>query len=353
MIDEPEDNEYSLHDVEQIPIFDTLDISSTTNRPEFPSEEFGDFMELLTKWNLSDACSSDILKFSRKICCDDVTLPTSVKQGRQLLDQINVSHLSFKKAPIMTYKEETYYLHYRPIFDAIKELLSNKEILDNCIFEFNSLYHEGQRIYHEQYNGEWWERVQNSLPRWARVLSIILYSDATTCDHLGKSSEHPVYLTLGNITSWRRNKPDAKVLLGYLPQLKAKTISQKRSKSFRLIKRILYQYSLDILARPLLDYQEDGFDLKTDNGVLWCYPFISIMLGDLPENSAVTLTFNSANCRHPCHECLVEGDELNNVELSDDQIILRTPDTMKAFVEQGVAQQYSLHGMENVFWRYP
>ena len=170
---------------------------------------------------------------------------------------------------------------------------------------------------------------------------------------MGKSSEHPIYLTLGNISSWRRNKPDAKVLLGYLPQLKAKTISQKRSKSFRLIKRILYQHSLDVLVRPLLDYQNDGFDLTTDNDVLWCYPFISVMLGDLPENAAMTLTFNSANCRHLCHEYLVGGDELNNVELSDDQIILRTPDTMKDFVEQGVAQQYSLHDMENVFWRYP
>ena len=247
MIDE---TEYSLHDVEPTPIFDTLDISSTTNRPEFPSEEFGDFMELVTKWNLSDACANDILKFSRKICRDDVKLPNSAKQARQLLDRINVSHLSFKKVHIMTYKEEPYHLRYRPIFDAIKELLSNKEILDNCTFEFNSLSHEGQRIYYEQYNGEWWERVQNSLPRLAKVLSIILYSDATTCDHLGKSSEHPVYLTLGNIISWRRNKPDAKVLLGYLPQLKAKTISQKRSEGFRLAKRALYQYSLDILIRP-------------------------------------------------------------------------------------------------------
>lgn len=342
-----------LHDIEPIPIFDTLNISSTTNKPEFPSEEFGDFMELVTKWNLSNACASDILKFSRKICRNDVKLPTSVKQGRQLLDRINVSHLSFNKVPIMTYKEEIYYLRCRPIFDAIKELLSNKEILDNCVFEFKSLNHDGQKIYSEQYNGEWWERVQNSLPRLAKVLSIILYSDATTCDHLGKSSEHPVYLTLGNIISWRRNKPDAKVLLGYLPQLKAKTISQKRSKSFRLAKRTLFQHSLDVLTRPLLDYQNDGLDIKTDNDVLWCYPFVSVMLGDLPENAAVTLTFNSANCSHPCHECLVEGDELNNVELSEDQIILRTPGTMKAFVEQGVAQQYSLHDMENVFWRYP
>ena len=122
---------------------------TVTSRPEFPSEEFEDFMELLAKWNLSDVYGSDILKFSKKICHDDVNLPTSVKQGRQLLDQIYVPHISFKKSPIMIYKEETYYLQYRPIFDAIKELLSNKEILDNCTFDFKLLYHEGQRIYYE------------------------------------------------------------------------------------------------------------------------------------------------------------------------------------------------------------
>ena len=144
----------------------------------------------------------------------------------------------------MTYKEEPYCLRYRPIFDVIKELLSNKEIFDNCTFKYTPLYHEDQRIYREQYNGEWWERVQNSLPSDAKVLSIILYSDATTCDHLGKTSEHPIYLTLGNIISWRRNKPDAKILLGYLPQLKAKTISEKRTESFYSAKHAIYQYSL-------------------------------------------------------------------------------------------------------------
>jgi hypothetical protein len=76
-------------------------------------------------------------------------------------------------------------------------------------------------------------------------------------------------------------------------------------------------------------------------------------LGDLPENAASTLTFNSANCHYPCHKCLIEGNKLNNVKLTDDQIVLRTPDTMKAFVEQGVAQQYSLHDMKNIFWLYP
>ncbi|EXX62937.1 hypothetical protein RirG_157060 [Rhizophagus irregularis DAOM 197198w] len=132
--------EYSLIDVEPILTFESLDIR-VTNIPEFPSEEFGNFMELLTKWNLSDACGNDILKFSKKICRDNVILPTSVKKGRQLLDQIVVPHISFKKAPIMTYKQETYYLHYRPIFDVIKELLSNKDIFAHCTFKFTLLNH--------------------------------------------------------------------------------------------------------------------------------------------------------------------------------------------------------------------
>ena len=110
-------------------------------------------MELLTKWNLSDACGSDILKFSRKIHRDDVNLPSSVKQGRQLLDRINVPHISFKKVPIIEYQDEIYYLYCQQIFDAIKELLSNPSILKHCVFNYKALHHEEQRIYHEQYNG--------------------------------------------------------------------------------------------------------------------------------------------------------------------------------------------------------
>ena len=48
------------------------------------------------------------------------------------------------------------------------------------------------------------------------LLSIILYSNATTFDGLGKTSGHPVFLTLGNLSNWVRNLPEAKVLLGFL-----------------------------------------------------------------------------------------------------------------------------------------
>jgi hypothetical protein len=256
--------------VKNLPIVEVLDITdnSISNETTFPSDEYGKFMNLLVKWNLSDSCSSDILQFSKSIAREDVILPISVKQDRKYLDQLADPYISFKKVAIMQYNEEIYHLHYRQILDAIKELLSNNDIFEHCIFKFTPLHYQGQRVYSEQFNGKWWEKTQNTFPSEANILSIILYSDATTCDQLGKTSEHPVYLTLGNIPSWRRNKPDAKVLLCYLPILKAKTNSEKRSKRFLMAKKALFHHAFDIVMCPLLPYKDKGFDLQTNNGEL-------------------------------------------------------------------------------------
>ncbi|CAG8718569.1 41615_t:CDS:2, partial [Gigaspora margarita] len=126
----------------------SLDITNSINEElRFPSEEFGNFVKLLVKWNLSDAYG--VLKFAKKISNNNLVLPTSVKQGRQFLDQMTVLHLSFKKVPIMTYKEETYYLNYHFIFDAIKELqlniysamvLDKMHYLDLGLFNYQVVY---------------------------------------------------------------------------------------------------------------------------------------------------------------------------------------------------------------------
>ena len=232
-------------------------------------------------------------------------------------------------------------------------MLSNVDIFEHCIFKFTLLNYGNQRIYSEQYNGKWWERTQKTLPNEANILSIILYSDVTTCDHLGKSSEHPVYLTFGNIPAWRRNRPDTKTLICYLPILKAKTISEKKSKSFLKAKKALFHHAFDTIMRLLLSYKESGFDLQTNNGDMWCFPYISILLGDLPEHATQILIYSSVNCKYPCHKCLIPNKELNNLRLSNDQIKLRTPEEMKIIVERGLAQQYSMYNMNNIFWKYP
>ncbi|CAB4441159.1 unnamed protein product [Rhizophagus irregularis] len=227
-----EDVGFELIDVEYPPVAKNIDIT-TSDKIDFPSKEFGNFMSLLVKWDLSDACSNEILKFSKSIARDDVVLPTSVKQGRKFLDQLAKPHTSFKKVPIMKYNNETYYLHYRQIFDAIKELLT-----------------------------------------------------------------------------------------------------------------------FDVMMHPLLSYKDRGIDLQTNNGDMWCFLYISTLLEDLPENATQTLTY-SVNSKHPCHKCLISREDLNNLRLSNDEIELRTPTTMKNIVDQRLAHQYSIYDMNNIFWKYP
>jgi len=71
---------------------------SISNETNFPSDEFGNFMKLITKWNLSDACSNEILQFSKSIAREEIILPASIKQGRKFVDQLVEPHLSFKKS---------------------------------------------------------------------------------------------------------------------------------------------------------------------------------------------------------------------------------------------------------------
>ena len=53
-----------------------------------------------------------------------------------------------------------------------------------------------------------------------------------------------------------------------------------------------------------------------------------------PRNAAVTLTYNSVNCKYPCHKCLIENDELNTTRLNGDEIVLKTPENMKDYVNR-------------------
>jgi len=69
---------------------------------------------------------------------------------------------------------------------------------------------DGERAYSEQNTGIWWENAEKSIPDGSKLLSIMLYSDATNVDTLGKSQLHPIYVSISNIKNWRRNKSDAK-----------------------------------------------------------------------------------------------------------------------------------------------
>ena len=87
------------------------------------------------------------------------TLPSNAKAARALLDSIKIPHILYKKTIVMEYDQIQYALHHRTVFDAIKDLLGNKEIFKYCIFDYTPKYTindkgEEEKCYRKQYNCE-------------------------------------------------------------------------------------------------------------------------------------------------------------------------------------------------------
>jgi hypothetical protein len=204
-------------------------------------------------------------------------------------------------------------------------------------------------VYSEQNTGLWWENAEKSLPPGGKLLSLILYSDATNVDTLGKSQLHPIYILIGNIKNWRRNKPDAKQLLGYLPILKSSDNTEKQSDKFKNASREAFHKSLEVLLNPLTN--DDGIDLTLNNETIWFFPKVSIVIADWPEAAVYCLTYKSSMSNYPCHFCLVMRDNLSNMNLQINDIISRTHVDMQQHFNQNTGNSVCIENISNFFWK--
>ena len=167
-------------------------------------------------------------------------------------------------------------------------------------------------------------------------------------DILGKSQLHPIYMSIGNIVNWRRNKPDIKQLLGYMPILKAKNNTEKKSIEFKKTAREMFHNSLKILLDSIFKLK-NGLDFSIDKKLFWFIPRISIIIADWPEAATYCLTYKSSNSNFPCHFCLVTKNNLNNINLSIENIILRTHKLMKQYINKNTTKNVSIESIFNYF----
>jgi len=146
---------------------------------------------------------------------------------------------------------------------------------------------------------------------------------------------------LGNISTWRHNKPDAKQLLGYLP------ILENANKN---LVREAFHKSLRHLLKPL---SENGIDLFINNKKIWFYPRISTIISDWPEAASFCLVYKSCNSNLPCHFCLVEKMNLANINLSPSDITLRSHDGMRRHLGNNTQKSVCIESIPNFFWDIP
>ncbi|RHZ57978.1 hypothetical protein Glove_380g8 [Diversispora epigaea] len=216
------------------------------------------------------------------------------------------------------------------------------------MFRYENLKIEDEKSYGEQNSRNWWKRAERSISNHANILLIILYSDATTTDTLRKSSLHHIYISLGNIPTWRRNKEDAKQLLGYLPILSAKNEKEKKSSEFKELARETFYNSIKFLLDPL--FQGDGVDFNIYDKDIWFFPRISTIICDWPEACTFSLTYKSANSNYPCHFCLVQREDLIDIRK---EVILRNHVNMKEYFDSNTSNLAGLEQVNNYFWSIP
>ncbi|PKY35003.1 hypothetical protein RhiirB3_455281, partial [Rhizophagus irregularis] len=289
--------------------YEILNSKTELKQSLWPSETYREFMPAVTQYHLSDAAADSML---RKI----------------------------------------YKFQYRPIFDAIKSLVSNTDLSKDFLFDYNEQWESNKngtlvRIYSEQNTANWWRERQNPF---SKILAVMIYTDGTTLDSLGKQSEYPIFLTLGNIPNWRRNFPDAKVLIRFLPHLTTRNNKLRESKEFRQMQRKLEQCALKILLEPLL--QNDSIYLAINGTVEHFTPYLSTILADMLEAQNICCTYKSYRAKYPCYKCLTPGDQLNNMHIEQNSIILRTHENMREAVISHNAAEYSIHDHENFFWNF-
>ncbi|RHZ81880.1 hypothetical protein Glove_117g593 [Diversispora epigaea] len=178
----------------------------TETIPKFPNNTYSDLMTLIIQHNLNNKAGNAIIHFFNKHSnLPTSPLPKNIEQGRKLMDRMKLINLL------------------------------NKEKSNN------------NRNYNEQYTANWWAKTEKTIPLGSHLLSIILYSDASTIDTLRKNTLHLIFITLGNIITWRRNKSDVKQLLAYFPIIKAKDDIQKKSEEHKNIVRKTFHKSLKFL----------------------------------------------------------------------------------------------------------
>ena len=166
-------------------------------------------------------------------------------------------------------------------------------------------------------------------------------------DILGKSQLYPIYISIENILNWRCNKSDVKQLLGYMPILKAKNNIKKLIKFKKTICKIFHN-SLKILLDPIFKLK-NSLDLSIDNKLFWFIPRISIIIADWPEAITYCFTYKSSNSNFLCHFCLVTKNNLNNINLSIENIISKIYELIQQYINKNIIKNVSIEPIFNYF----
>ncbi|GES96881.1 hypothetical protein GLOIN_2v1783703 [Rhizophagus clarus] len=251
-------------------------------------------LEDITKYKINNKDDNEIIRFFNKHSnLTESPLPKNIKQGQAFMNNMKLSNLEFSKVLITKHENKDYFLYYQNLIQCIKNILTVPDITQNFLLSY------------ENYN----------------IIEKVFTVNKT--------------LENGNIPIWRRNKQDAEQFLGYLPILEAAN---------KDLVRDTFHKSLHHLLEPII-LLKDGIDLFINNENTWFYSRVSTIIADWPEAASFYLVYKSSNSNLSCHSCLVKRENLANIDLSVNDVILRTHDEMRKHFENDIQRSVCIESI--------
>ncbi|GES80674.1 hypothetical protein GLOIN_2v1783703 [Rhizophagus clarus] len=278
-----------LDSSEEPEIFEEPKNLNTKTCTEFPNDAYKDLMLLVMKYKINNKGGNEIIRFFNKH--SNLTESSLPKNIEQ--GRAFMNNMKFSNLEfskiLITKHEDKDYFLY---YQNLIQCIKNILTVPDITQNFALSYEN------YEYNRE----------------------NATTTDILGKSQLHPIYITLE-----AANKD---------------------------LVRDTFHKSLRHLLEPII-LLKDGIDLFINNENTWFYPRVSTIIADWPEAASFCLVYKSSNSNLPYHSCLVKRENLANIDLSVNDVILRTHDEMRKHFENDTQRSVCIESVHNFFWDLP
>jgi hypothetical protein len=125
--------------VEYDAIFNEIPSDFSDIFQEFPSEEYAEFMYMITRFRVQDPLANAIIRFFNKYSKrNDKPLPSTSQAGRVFMENLQLPNFGWRKETIFEYKGKEYNFEYRTVLDGIQQILINKTMTEDFIFEYKS-----------------------------------------------------------------------------------------------------------------------------------------------------------------------------------------------------------------------
>ncbi|KAF0545528.1 zn-finger domain-containing protein [Gigaspora margarita] len=245
---------------------------------EFPSKEYAEFMNIITRFHVQDTLTNAFIKFFNKYSNrNDRPLPSTSKVGHTFIENLNLPNFGWRKEVIFEYEGLEYALEFRTVLDGIHQILLNNSITEEFVIEYKMSTDKvsGERQYSDMFDSEWWKNVEQNIP-------------------------------IGT--------------------------SKKYSAKFRAATRKLFHRAFAAMLRPLRSLSNTGVHLYVNGNLKWFYPYLALIISDWPEACSMCAIFGLPNCSRPCHFCLVDRNAMNNVLIKEKNIIIRNENATKDYL---------------------